>query len=128
MILVVSEKRKRYLDEYIDKRKRVNISLSADEYSKISYLADLNNTKPTSFITQLVQHHLNKSPFISSQLQDEIKDMKFLLRNVANNINQIAHRSNTLKVMVDERDLLMELKKLEDGIASFIQKEAEKWS
>lgn len=128
MILVVSEKRKRYLDEYVDKRKRVNISLSADEYSKISYLADLNNTKPTSFITQLVQHHLNKSPFISSQLQDEIKDMKFLLRNVANNINQIAHRSNTLKVMVDERDLLMELKKLEDGIASFIQKEAEKWS
>lgn len=126
MILVVSEKRKRYLDEYIDKRKRVNISLSADEYSKISYLADLNNTKPTSFITQLVQHHLNKSPFISSQLQDEIKDMKFLLRNVANNINQIAHRSNTLKVMVDERDLLMELKKLEDGIASFIQKEVEK--
>lgn len=128
MILVVSEKRKRYLDEYIDKRKRINISLSADEFSKISYLADLNNTKPTSFITQLVQHHLNKSPFISSQLQDEIKDMKFLLRNVANNINQIAHRSNTLKVMVDERDLLMELKKLEDGIASFIQKEAEKWS
>lgn len=126
MILVVSEKRKRYLDEYIDKRKRINISLSADEYSKISYLADLNNTKPTSFITQLVQHHLNKSPFISSQLQDEIKEMKFLLRNVANNINQIAHRSNTLKVMVDERDLLMELKKLEDGIASFIQKEAEK--
>ena len=125
---MVSEKRKRYLDEYIDKRKRINISLSADEYSKISYLADLNNTKPTSFITQLVQHHLNKSPFISSQLQDEIKDMKFLLRNVANNINQIAHRSNTLKVMVDERDLLMELKKLEDGIASFIQKEAEKWS
>lgn len=126
MILVVSEKRKRYLDEYIDKRKRVNISLSADEFSKISYLADLNNTKPTSFIAQLVQHHLNKSPFISSQLQDEIKDMKFLLRNIANNINQIAHRSNTLKVMVDERDLLMELKKLEDGIASFIQKEAEK--
>lgn len=128
MILVVSEKRKRYLDEYIDKRKRVNISLSDDEFSKISYLADLNKSKPTSYITQLVQHHLNKSPFISSQLQDEIKEMKFLLRNVANNINQIAHRSNTLKVMVDERDLLMELKKLEDGIASFIQKEAEKWS
>ena len=54
--------------------------------------------------------------------------MKFLLRNVANNINQIAHRSNTLKVMVDERELLMQLKKLEDGIASFIEKEAEKWS
>jgi len=123
---VANEKRQRYLDEYIDKRKRINISLSADEFLKVSHLADLNQTKPTSFITQLVQHHLNKSPFISSQLQDEIKEMKFLLRNVANNINQIAHRSNTLKVMVDERDLLMELKKLEDDIAAFIHKEADK--
>lgn len=123
---MANEKRKRYLDEYIEKRKRINISLSADEFLKVSHLADLNQTKPTSFITQLVQHHLNKSPFISSQLQDEIKEMKFLLRNVANNINQIAHRSNTLKVMVDERDLLMELKKLEDDIAAFIHKEADK--
>jgi nucleoside-triphosphatase THEP1 len=123
---VVSEKRKRYLDDYVDQRKRINISLSADEFLKVSHLANLNQTKRTSFITQLVQHHLNKSPFISSQLQDEIKEMKFLIRNVANNINQIAHRSNTLKVMVDERDLLMELKKLEDDIATFIHKEANK--
>ncbi|MFU2511217.1 plasmid mobilization relaxosome protein MobC [Pseudoalteromonas sp. ASV78] len=123
---MVSAKRKQYLDDYVDQRKRINISLSADEFTKVSYLADLNHTKPTSFIAQLVQHHLNKSPFISSQLQDEIKEMKYLLRNVANNINQIAHRSNTLKVMVDERDLLMELKKLEDGIATFITKEANK--
>ena len=123
---MVSAKRKQYLDDYVAQRKRINISLSADEFTKVSYLADLNQTKPTSFITLLVQQHLSKSPFISSQLQDEIKEMKYLLRNVANNINQIAHRSNTLKVMVDERDLLMELKKLEDGIATFITKEADK--
>ena len=123
---MANEKRKRYLNDYVDKRKRVNISLSASEFSKIKYLAEFNDTKPTSYINQLVQHHLNKSPYVSSQLQDEIKDIKFLLRKVANNINQIAHRSNTLKVMVDERDLLMELKTLEDGIASFIQKEADK--
>ena len=122
----MSAKRKQYLDDYIDQRKRINISLSAEEFIKVSYLADHNQMKPTSFITQLVQHHLNKSPFISSQLQDEIKEMKYLLRNIANNINQISHRSNTLKVMVDERDLLMELKKLEDGIATFITKEADK--
>ena len=122
----MSAKRKQYLDDYVAQRKRINISLSADEFTKVSYLADLNQTKPTSFITLLVQQHLSKSPFISSQLQDEIKEMKYLLRNVANNINQIAHRSNTLKVMVDERDLLMELKKLEDGIATFITKEADK--
>jgi len=123
---LVSAKRKQYLDDYVDQRKRINISLSAEEFIKVSYLADHNQMKPTSFITQLVQHHLNKSPFISSQLQDEIKEMKYLLRNIANNINQISHRSNTLKVMVDERDLLMELKKLEDGIANFITKEADK--
>lgn len=120
---MVSAKRKQYLDDYIDARKRVNISLSEADFNKVSYLAELNHSKPTTFITQLVQQQLNKSPVIPQQLLDDIKGMKFLLRNIATNINQIVHRSNTLKVLVDERGLLLELKKLEDGIAAYIHKE-----
>lgn len=120
---MVSEKRKQYLDDYVDARKRVNISLSEADFNKVSYLAELNHTKPTTFITQLVQQQLNKSPVIPQQLLDDIKDMKFLLRNIATNINQIVHRSNTLKVLVEERELLLELQKLEDGITTYIQKE-----
>lgn len=120
---MVSDKRKEYLDAYVEKRKRINISLSDNEFTKVSHLASLNQLKPTTYITHLVQHHLNQSPFVPKQLQAEIQEMKFLLRNVANNINQIAHRSHTLKVMVDERELLLELKRLEEGVTSFIERE-----
>jgi predicted DNA-binding ArsR family transcriptional regulator len=119
---MVSEKRKQYLDDYVDARKRINISLSSADFKKITYLAEMNQTKPTSYITEIVQHQLNKSPFIPQVLTDEIKDMKFLLRNIATNINQLTHRSNTLKVLVDERGLLLELKKLEEGISAHIHK------
>lgn len=119
---MVSAKRKQYLDDYVDTRKRINISLSSADFNKVSYLAELNQTKPTSYIAELVQHQLNKTPFISQALTDEIKEMKYLLRNIATNINQIAHRSNTLKVLVDERGLLLELKKLEEGITAHIHK------
>ena len=66
---------------------------------------------------------LRKSPFIPQKLAIEIKEIKFLLRNIATNINQISHRSNTLKVLVDERGLLLELKKLEEGISTYIHRE-----
>ena len=123
---MVSEKRKQYLDNYVESRKRISISLSTSDYEKVSYLAELNQTKPTSFITDIIQQQLNKSPFVSQEVTDEIKAMKFLLRNIATNINQIAHRSNTLKVLVDERGLLLELKKLEEGISAYIHKEVNK--
>lgn len=71
---IVSEKRKQYLDDYVDTLKRINISLSAPDYKKISYLAKLNQTKPTSYITELVQHQFDKTPFISQALADEIKE------------------------------------------------------
>tara|TARA_B110001454_G_C12590804_1_gene380090 strand:- start:53 stop:424 length:372 start_codon:yes stop_codon:yes gene_type:complete len=120
---MVSAKRKQYLDDYVDTRKRINISLSAPDFAKISYLAELNQTKPTSYIAELVQHQLTKIPFIPQALTDDIKEMKFLLRNIATNINQLTHRSNTLKVLVDERGLLLELQKLEEGITTYIHRD-----
>jgi hypothetical protein len=32
-----SEKRKQYLDDYVDTRKRINISLSSADFKKVSY-------------------------------------------------------------------------------------------
>ena len=123
---MINEKRRQYLDDYVDSRKRVNISLSASDFEKIQYLSELNKTKPTTYISDLVQQQLKKSPFVAKHILDEIKDIKFLLRNIATNINQIAHRSNTLKVLVEERELLLELKSLEDGITEYIHKELNK--
>ena len=92
-------KRKAYWQNYQDQRKRINISLSSADYQKIEYLAGKAALKPTSFVNQIVQEKLNKNPNIPPEIQQELSEVKFLIRNIANNINQVAHRSNTLKVM-----------------------------
>ena len=119
---MVSAERKQYLKEYVEKRKRISISLSPADYNKVSYLAELNKIKPTPYVTQIVQQHLNKTPFIPQTLTDNIKEITYLLRNIATNINQLTHHSNTLKVLVDERALLQQLQKLEEGITDYIQR------
>ncbi len=123
---MVTDSRRKYLDDYVESRKRINISLCLSDFEKITYLAELNESKPTSYVSEIIQKHLIKSPHVSKHILDEIQEMKFLLRNVATNINQIAHHSNTMKILVNERELLLELKKLEDGISDYIYKEVDK--
>jgi len=119
---VVSIKRQQYLDDYVDSRKRISISLSESDFNKLSYIAKLNHSKPTSYVSNLVQHELIKTPFIPKVLTDDIKDIKSILRDIATNIQQLTHRSSTLKMLVDDRELLIELQKLEEGITTHIHK------
>lgn len=59
ILLMISEKRKQYLDGYVESRKRINISLTCSDFEKVSYLAEINQTKPTSYIAQLIQQQLS---------------------------------------------------------------------
>jgi Mg2+ and Co2+ transporter CorA len=55
-------------------------------------------------------------------IEKELIEISLYIRNIANNVNQIAHRSNTLKVMVDEHEFLMHLKNLDDTLRENINK------
>ena len=56
-------------------------------------------------------------------IRDELQEIKFLLRNVANNINQIAHYSNRVKHMIDENGLLLEVQKMEQAVYDWVHKQ-----
>ena len=46
-------------------------------------------------------------------LAGELNQLKFLIRNIANNLNQIAHHTNTVKRAADAGHVFAELKRLE---------------
>lgn len=117
--------RSEYFKNYKEQRKRINLSVSFSDYQKIEYLAQQMQLKPTSYTYQVLQEKLGKNPNLSPEIEKELKELKLLVRNIANNINQIAHRSNTLKVMVEENALLMELKKLEDSVNEYVTQKAQ---
>lgn len=121
----MDEKRREYFKNYVEQRKRISISLSLADYQKIEYLAGKMQMKPTSFVGHVVQQKLGKNPHLSPEILKELTEVTYLIRNIANNVNQIAHRSNTLKVMVDENALLMELKRLEDIVKNYVSQKVD---
>ena len=123
----MTDKRKEYQKEYhkhyryTETRKRVSLSLTTQEHKQLAYLAKLRNQKPASTAAEVIRGYLSQDPMMSKGIEAELRGIKQLIRNVANNVNQIAHRSNTLQVMVDEHELLAHIQQLETLILDFVK-------
>jgi len=50
---------------------------------------------------------------------EELKELKYLIRNIANNVNQMAHYSNTVHALVEENEFLAEIQKLESVVKDY---------
>ena len=107
--------------QYTETRKRVSVSLSPQEYKQLTYLAGQRKQKPTRTATDVIRAFLDEDPLLSKPLETELQEIKRLIRNVANNVNQVAHRSNYLQVMVDEHELLSQIQRLETIVTDFVK-------
>ena len=59
-----------------------------------------------------------------THLQEELKQLSLLVRNIANNMNQIARHSNRVGDLItdDEQSLLTHLKSLENEIYAYTRR------
>lgn len=120
----ISDKRKlynkHYKAEYQERTHRVSITLSTSEYEEIAKRANAEGVKPTTLIKNMALAYHQQAPIIPEMIRDELQELRFLLRNVTNNINQIAHHSNTIRRLADENGLLLEIQKMENLITDFV--------
>ncbi|MCW8932053.1 MAG: plasmid mobilization relaxosome protein MobC [Gammaproteobacteria bacterium] len=120
----MNDKRKAYQQDYREKyksqAKRVNITLTNSEYRKFN-VAKADNEKVTAFVKNLALSALENQSHIPNDLKEELNTLRFAIRNIANNVNQIAHYSNTVRNMTisDENNILQHLKQLEDVIKEY---------
>ena len=108
---------------------RVELNFTDIEYNDFFLRATSENTTVGKLVKNMSIAYLRNETLPSLKelerlnvIQDELQTMSLYIRNIANNINQIAHRSNTLKVMVDERDFLLYLKSLDEELRTNIYK------
>ncbi len=117
----MDEKRKAYLKQYKKhyKAKRVNLTLSRDEYR--DFLAQAKNTKITTYVKRLALAGLHSQTMIPEHLETELKTLCFAIRNIANNVNQIAHYSNLVRTVstANENNLLQHIKQLEKAVEEY---------
>lgn len=116
-----SDYQKTYRKHYAEGHRRISISVSIAEYSALEHVARKEGVKVTSLVHDYAFAGLSNTLLVPKELQAELQDLRFLIRNIANNVNQAAHHSNALRHVVDENELLQEIKKLEDTIHDFVQ-------
>lgn len=110
---------KAYLKDYRSRTKCVNLAIPMADYRRLERAARGEGKKPTQFLVEIGIAQIDKAIYVPEAISRELQSLRFLIRNVANNLNQIAHHTNTVKRAADERSVLKELKALEQLVQDY---------
>lgn len=116
------EYHKAYRKEYAKKVRYVNIAVPLSSYNELEKLAKKEDTKVTTLLRNMSLAYMQQKVFVPKEIEEELKELRFLIRNIANNVNQIAHHSNLVEKLVNENEFLMQIKKLEDAVFDYTKK------
>ena len=89
-------------------------------FKQLEKRAKAEGVKPTTLVKNIAIAYHQGQAITPEPILKELQELRFLLRNAANNINQIAHHSNTVGRLVDENGFLDEVRKMETTINEFV--------
>ena len=101
-------------------RKVVSVSMNADDHRELSRFAKTQGMSLSAILREASLQQSRTAQLQSPRLADELKELRFLISNIANNMNQIAHHSNRVKHVVDENGVLEQFMELDKTIRDFV--------
>ena len=120
----MTESRSEYFKNRREQRKnthkRVEISLTMDEYrafEKIAYKEDISVSK---VISNMAIAYRDTRYFVPKEVTESLSEFSRIIRGIANNINQIARTSNTFQ-NIDQNVLFQHLKSLDDKVQDYVK-------
>jgi hypothetical protein len=117
------EYQKEYLKKWRKENKDIHIYFTPEEYKFFEELSKKYEIKTSPLIKTMAISQANKTLCLPKEMQEKLNEFVFLIRNIANNVNQIARHSNTVKTLTDEHGLLSYLKQLEEAVKEYVKKE-----
>lgn len=115
--------RQRYMKDYRSaykaRAKIVKVALSNDLHAELVARAKAEGRTPTGLVRELVAAGLAGDPRIPAAVADELRTLERLVRNIANNLNQLAHHANAVRRVVDIGSVFAELKRLDAAVRSY---------
>lgn len=101
--------------------KRVSVTLTKIEYEQLKKLADTHKITPTRQLKKLAFSGLKNQENYPQKVEKSLAELVHILRGVGNNINQLAHHSNTFESIVDNNKILQHLFHLENEVKDFLK-------
>ena len=108
---------------YRPHHKQITCTLTEDEYQELKQYAKTQNSNPTTILRKTAQAYIHQTPIIPPETNKQLTNLIFLLRNISNNTNQIAHHTNKIQKITIFNILKINhiLKKLENLIIAFVK-------
>ena len=120
-----TQDRSAYYADYDKKRNRIKVSYSSSEYKYMKTIAEALNLPLATVVHDLSLANSKQSVLISPAIEEELKTLSFLIRNMSKNLNQIAHHSNRVKQVIDENETLKIIRDLELTLKEAIKRQQE---
>ena len=114
---------KEYQREYRAKhrktRKEVSVSLPILLHREFSSFAKKQNMSLAALMRDATDLQVRNAALKSQAVEAELRELRFLISNIANNVNQMARHSNRLKHVTDENEVFQKLHELEQLVTDF---------
>jgi len=114
------EYQREYRKRTANKHKDVSVGLPIDDYRELKAFAKKQKLSLSRLLREATLHQMRGSQIRSKAIQDELTELRFLVSNIANNMNQIAHHSNRIKHVVDENGVLQRFAELDALLVDFV--------
>lgn len=102
-------------------KKRIYVTLSAEEYKFLLLKANMAGVKPTPYFRDVALHQMAEKRHLSNEEMDVLRTGLIEIRRVGNNLNQIAHNANT-GITVNSEEVKYQLRDLESVVKEFFRR------
>jgi len=114
-----AEYQKNYREKHKAKRKVISVALSGDDHREIERYAKTQELKLSALLREATLHQVRNSQMHSKAVEEELKELRFLVSGIANQVEQMSYHSEQLKQVVSDNAVLSELQKLDQTIVDF---------
>lgn len=110
-------------DSKAENSKRINVTVTPQEYADLQKSAKANNRSLSGEVKSLAFIALYERDNYPLDVSASLSELTRVLRGIGNNINQIARHSNSFKRVTEEKEILLQLRYLEDSVKTFSNKQ-----
>lgn len=111
---------KQYRKKYNQRVKNVTVSLPKSLHAEFQAFAKTQGISLSALLREATDLQIRQSRLKPKEIMAELQELRFLISNISNNVNQMAHHSNRVKQVADENEVFNRLRELDDLITNFV--------
>lgn len=103
----------------MSEKKLVKVAIDKGIAAKLDRLAKRERKKMATIVRSIIECAVDDRAFMPLAIEKELQTFVRLVRNVANNLNQLSHHANTIKRVLYEDAVFAELRRLEKHVKDY---------